>query len=284
MSFLISSLIDYTMLANTAAPRRIACRLRVPVHHTLLHRAYSGPAIKTYSVYTSPAALFVAQTVPALAKYFGMILAGAGAVTYFHPETLITLAPPLGGLAYWAYSRLQTRQYRALVKLAMPEPNAWDDARTVHVPAYVESDVANALAGIDNEYQHFMRKVILELEARIADHVAEHAGDPAYPVATQLVDEGQLVVHLDSTAETFVTTKADVSAEKAEFVDFIRLSVPYFDSKERRTRLGVAEVSLLEVPGSETSEGRLYQLGLRLWPHKLFSKGELVTHSIEKEQ
>lgn len=221
-------------------------------------RNYSGPPIKSYHGLKTPLSLIWANS-PPQAKVFGGIVALGLAIAHLHPNTMITLGPPLGVGAWLLRRQYERSEYNKLIKGILPtsQEDFEKQSQRIRVARYDETDVDTVLEGFDNQFQYFQKQILEIVEKRIVDYIAvsETKSDTISKLLRPLVDENkQVTVHLGSDFETFVTTKAEVPAVSDDtFVEFTKLSVPYFNSKntQKRTRLGVAEVSLLEIPLKE---------------------------------
>lgn len=274
----VSTLI--TMIAYLSGPVRTGSRkvLHNSSSHILTVRAYSGP-LKTYSVFKNPLSVLWARSVPNATKYFSGILATAWGLTHIHPNSIITVGPPALIAGYYIFRRREHAKYLDLVNLVKPVDDKWDDNKwNIRLNKYNEADIDNVLAGIENEFQHFTTQAIGAAERKIVDYAVENAGSENSATCQLLDENNQVLVHLDNLPETFVKLKADVSSDKDEFVEFVKMTVPYYNSKDltHRKRLGVAEISMLQVPGGEEEKHSDYRLGIRLWPYKFFLKGEVV--------
>lgn len=245
-------------------------------------RNVSSAPIKSYSGLKTPASLIWHHHIPPTAKYFGGILAAAATISHVDPNTLVTLAPPVAVAGYFVGRRINHANYMRLLDLVRPrDASGWaDDGEKVRVWAYDEEDIATAVRGIENQYQHFQEQIVQLVENRVVDYVVEQEQEGEKTAVTRaLLDENkQVAVHMGAAFETFVTLQADVvdSDGTAAVVEFVRCSVPYYSSKnlQLRQRLGVAEVSLLQVPGVEESQYCDYKIWIDLTPYGFFKNSE----------
>lgn len=284
------------MMLRHAAPMETS---RAAIRHVValqsgvvFSRAFSGPPVKSYNAFKSPLSLAL-QRVPPVAKYFSGILTAALGMTHLHPNTVVTVGPPIAVLGFFAYRRFQHAQYLKLVALVKPQ-NGWADQDwKVRIQNYDETDVQNVLSGIENQYDNFHVQVMELVEKRIVDYVVQRERTGAIsPVISLLLDENkQVVVHLGDP-ETYVSLRAEApneeSMEKArieeatELVDLIRFSVPFYSSgnTKLRKRLGVAEVTLMQVPGTESAYTD-YRVCIELTLYKMFSRETEAIGAIE---
>ncbi|OVF07031.1 hypothetical protein A9F13_16g01397 [Clavispora lusitaniae] len=259
--------------------------LKVPrvgqhIHHV---RFASTAPVKSYWGLRNPASLFWHQKLSPTAKYFSGILAAATAVSHVHPNVLVTVGPPVAVAGYFIARRLNYLHYKASLALVRPaDASAWaDEDAIVRVWSYKEEDLATAMRGIENRFGHFQAQVVELVEKRVVDYVAaQEQSGVSTGIARSLVDENsQVVVHMGSSFETFVTSQAKVIDQGGNdaVVEYIKCSVPYYSSKNAalRRRLGVAEVSMLAVPdGSESEDYTDYRIHIDLCPYRFFGKPE----------
>lgn len=199
------------------------------------------------------------------------------AIANLHPNTLITLGPPLGVAAWFFRSRYEKIEYFRLLKQIQPisTEEFENPEQRIRVARYDETDVDLALEGFDNQFQYFQKQILEIVEKRIVDYIAmsETTSAKVSAVIQPLMDENkQVTVHLGSAFETFVTTKAEVPAVSDDtIVEFTKLSVPYYNTKnaKNRKRLGVAEVTLLEIPQKDERVQDL-RIDITLVQHKQF--------------
>lgn len=229
-------------------------------------RSYSGPPIKRYAGFHNWPALLWNTRVPAAAKACSGVLVGAASLIAVHPDTLITLGPPLAVGAYFLNRRLNHRQYVRLLAVVTPKSaSEWLNNRcNVRIWSYDETDVENVVKGIETQSEHFQAQILQLVESRIVDYVVDKAStlDASALVSLLLDENSQVNVHLGEI-ETLVSTRAETVAPdgNTHFVDFFRLSVALFSKKNahNRTRLGVADVSILALPTLEHEEQLQYQ-------------------------
>lgn len=209
-----------------------------------LRHVHTGPPIKTYGALNSRLKLWWSK-VPATARYGSVVVGLALSVVHLHPNTLVTLGPPVAVGVWFAY--LKFRQWQFQKAYDKIKPVSEDDWLRPHlrvkVKPYDESDLANVAKGIDNEYDNLRVQVFEHVERRILDHVSE-VHDAVHP---KFVHDDQFVMNLGDV-ETFVTIKVVVLDE---VVSFVKMSVPYFADREKTHRQGVVEVYLLEDPSTE---------------------------------
>lgn len=264
---------DYRMFRNI--PLRHTPNLRSFLKSQLQTlRSYLGPPVKSYHGLRTPLALLWARSPPQTKVFGGLALLGL-AIANLHPNTIITLGPPLGVGAWFARSRYERTEYFRLVRQIQPSsPEEFEDSdQRIRIARYNEEDVNLVLEGFDNQFQYFKKQVLDLVEKRIVDYIAMSESTPhtMSKVIKPLIDENkQVTVHLGSDVETFVTTKAEVPAFSDDtIVEFTKLSVPYYNSNnaQRRKRLGIVEVSLLEIP-QEMAQFQDFRIGVKLVQYK----------------
>ena len=243
-------------------------------------RLYSGPLVKSYTPLTTPFSLWWAQNVPLTAKYASALITTAVAATHVHPNTIVTLGPPTLALSYFIYRRFEHKRYRDLLRLVQTLQN--DDSlaeNAVCIKHYDEADPANVMAGIENEFDSFRSQILPVIRSKFVDHVMEYeqSGSESAVVKSVLDENKQMLVYVEEDPETFVTLKAE-SAEEGFFPKFITFSVPYFTSRNIKTRkrLGVLQISMLELKSEEDELDKKYRLAIQAWPHGMFSKSERI--------
>uniref|UniRef100_A0A0L0NW31 Uncharacterized protein n=1 Tax=Candidozyma auris TaxID=498019 RepID=A0A0L0NW31_CANAR len=276
---------------------RIGARSSIQTHYPLRSlvrcRFYSGPPLKSYHGLKSPLSLIWARS-PSQLKVFTGVLATGLAIANLHPSTIVTLGPPLGVLSWYSRKWYEKEEYTRLVNEILPsslEDFERPDQR-ISLARYDETDVDTAIKGFDDEFLYFKKQILEIVEQRIVDYIAVTAAEAKHisKVLRPLVDENkQVVVHLGQDLETFVTTRAEVLAVSDDtIVNFTKLSVPYYDSKNAHTRkrLGTVEVSLLEIP-SENQSFQDYRISVRLVQNKIIGGateriGALPGHNVQK--
>lgn len=199
-----------------------------------------------------------------------------------HPDTVVTAGPPIAVGAYYIYRRFQHAQYLKLV--ATVATKDWDDKDwKVRIQKYDETSVENVLEGIDTQYDFFHVQVMEIVERRIVDYVVQCEGNGTLsPILSLLLDENkQVVVHLGDP-ETYLSLKAEATLDSEEkVVEFVKFSVPFYTSKSKlRKRLGVAEITMMEVPGVDAAY-KDYRMCIELSPYKMFAGQKEVIGAIE---
>lgn len=255
---------------------------------SLLHtRSYSGPPAKRYNGFTNWPSLTWNTRVPASAKIFGGVISAAVAMTHIHHNTIVTLGPPIALVSYFILRRLNHQQFLRLLALVKPaNASEWDDnSSKIRIWKYDETSVENVVQGIENEFQHTLAQALEVLEKKMVDYVAEKENNEnVSPLVALLLDENkQVVMNLGESPETLVSTRAEVIDQDGseQFVEFVRLSVALYSSKnvQSRRRLGVVDVGLLGVPEIEADgdlDYRDYRMSIEITPFKLFAKPEKV--------
>lgn len=256
------------------------------LHHFVGARHFSGPPLKRYSGLKNWPQLFWHTQVPAPAKLFSGILAGALSLTHIHPNTLATVGPPLLVGAFFANRRLNHARYLRLVEIVRPKnASDWDDnSRKVRIWKYNEADVANVVRGLENSFEHYQAQMLELVAKKIVDFAIDHDEGLASRLVALFLDENrQVVVHLGENLETFVATQAEVVApDGSEHIsEFQRFSVAIYSSKNvsTRKRLGVADVSVLSVPVTDVeaeTDYQDYRISIDITPFELWGKTERV--------
>lgn len=247
-------------------------------HFTTFSRSYVAPS-KRYTGFRLPGSLFI-HKVPAPAKWFSGFVATALSLTHFHPDTLITLGPPILIGGYFAYRRINHQKYVHLIAQVVPKTSAeWSDDRYIfRIESYDESDVRNVLNGYNNKYEHFTAQVVPLIEERLKDVVEQQQRQQKQH--TILMDSaGQFRVNLGQI-ETFVTSKAEVPSETddgEDVAEFITMLMPLWSSREQKDkkRLATLEVSMLKCPSSDPQgKSEDYRVSVGFVPFRFLAKAE----------
>lgn len=261
---------------------RVGTRALGPVSRTITRLVSTAP-IKSYSGLKNPAALWWHHRLLPTAKYFSGILVAAATISHVHPNTIATIGPPVAVAGYFAARRINHLNYLRLLALVRPkDASEWaDDNSKIRVFPYNEEDIATAVRGIENQYEHFQEQIVQLVEQRVVDYVvAQEQEGRETPVTKSLLDENkQVAVHVGQSFETFVSLQADVvdSEGNGAVAEFVRCSVPYYSSKnlQLRRRLGVVEISLVEVPQQAEETGYTdYKIWVDVTPYGFFGRPE----------
>lgn len=263
---------------------------RVGVYTSLPTRHFSGPPLKRYSGLRNWPQLVWQAKVPALAKLFGGILGVALLLTHIHPNTLVTVTPPLAVGVFFANKRLNHTRYMSALRLVRPiNSTEWDyQGRIFRIWNYDERSVANVARGLNSQYEHFQAQILELLERKLVDYAIEQDDSRALKLVKLFLDEnGQLAVHLGERFESFVSSQAEVIGPDGteRFSEFRCLSVAIYSSRsvQKRRRLGVAEVTLLSVPEIELESVNYtdFRVSIKIVPYEIWGKIEVVETGTE---
>jgi hypothetical protein len=211
--------------------------------------------------------------VPLTAKYFGAIGITAFTLTHVHHDVLLTLGPPVVIGGYFAYKWYHRRQIAIETGKVLHH-----DLDTIRVARYDESDISNVMKGLENQFDHFKANVVDVLEQKIADYVVEQkSNDTPSKIVPYFTDGDQITINMrPNELETFIMTKLppqdsttdDAPIYSGDMIDFIKLSLPFYSSKDKaiRKRLGVIQVYLLESP-QESEKYIEYKICIEVVPY-----------------
>lgn len=158
--------------------------------------------------------------------------------------------------------------------MVMPAtPGGFEDKGScIEMKDYDETDERLIREGIETQFDYFKRQITELVTRRMRDYGSDGK-------ALLLVDtNGQFRLHLsEHYVETFVLLRAEVSTEKGpEVVDFIKLSMPLFESRHHSTKRATVEVYLLQVPQTKNQ----YRSVLRISPYLMWPKERIVIGSL----
>ncbi|ODV79012.1 uncharacterized protein CANTADRAFT_26094 [Suhomyces tanzawaensis NRRL Y-17324] len=221
-----------------------------------------GPPRNSYIPTKTPIQAFWYNRVPSSVKYFGLIGLSAFTFTHVHPNVLVTVGPPVLVAGYYGYKQLMKRIYQRETK-KLTEVKPGNDI--VQIRKYDESEMYNVLNGLENQFQHFTHQILEVAEKRIVDYVIEVEtrglleNRTVTSISQMFMDENhQISVHLGKDLETFVMLKVGED-------DFIKLSLPFYDSNDRKRRLGTVQIYLLQQESKNEAESFIqYRMGIEI--------------------
>lgn len=252
---------------------------------------HSFPPVKSYRVNKSPIDLIWNYKIPLSAKYFSGLLAGSYGLTHVHPNVLVTLGPPVIIGSYIAYRYYHKTQFEKLFNKIKPKNiEAWEnESDSIRIERYDEQDIGNVIQGVENEFDNFRAQIMQLTETRILDYISNIRGHSRSneEIVKLFIDENdQFNINLDdSNIETFINIKVEAPKfdlqETNHITDFIKLSTPFYSSKdiENRERLGIVSIYLLEVP----QEGKSYQefkIMIEIEKYSIINKHKLIIKEI----
>jgi len=267
----------------------------------LFGRKYSSlPPRKSYHANLSPISLLWNTKVSPTFKYCSSIAIVAISMSHIHPNIIITVGPPVLLGSWYLYTKWRKIQYatefQKLIPKSKEEFNSKDN--DIIIKKYNEAEISNVLNGIDNEFDNFRRQVIEITERRIIDYIILNQ-DQHNRMFSLFIDENkQVSVKLnENDIETFILLSAPVpdfdsiednetsSPSQQNFQDFIKLSLPFFSSKDasNRKRLGIIECYLLKMNNTQETDHIEYKILIEISPYKWLveSKDKLVIKYIE---
>jgi hypothetical protein len=211
--------------------------------------------------------------IPPSAKYFGAACTLGLALTKVHPNVLFTVGPPVLLSVWFVNRQLAARRYKNELLVIMPvTAEGFSQVNDkIQLKKYDETDEELVIKGIESEFDFFKTQIAELVVRRIRDYASIESNRNLL-----LVDEnGQFCLHLsEDYIETFIVLKAEIKlGESFQLVDFIKLSMPLFASRQDKVKRATVEIHLLQVPGTDLE----YKITLRITPYKLWaSKRESI--------
>lgn len=215
----------------------------------------------SYKANLSPIGTIWNTKVPTSFKYFLSMGVSALTVINLSHEILITLAPPLGIMTFYAYKKRRTHEFKR--ESAKIVPSTMEDyfskENKVRIKRYHESAMENLEAGIENEYDNFKFQLVELTMSRILDFLS--LGERNHSLYKMMIDENQqfsIKLNKDDI-ETFtvlylpLSNLEDEGAIEEKSGTFIKFSMPFYSSSNVDTarKNGTVEVYLLEVKSDE---------------------------------
>lgn len=246
-----------------------------------LHNQAAAP-IKSYRGITDPIRLFWHHKVSNTSKYFSYMLSLAFVLTHYHPNTLITVGPPLalaGWLGYKNWFKYNMNQVMDSVK-PVDLADAGNDGKKINIEKYDENSIENVINNVDSELDNFKVQILQLVERRIMDYIVEMKGRGStdeQKFSTFIDANDQFNINLaQSNIETFITTKVELPQYKDQdlipdyiITNLIKLSLPVYSMKDLSAdkRLAVVEVALLEIPTEKTSNYQQFRIRIEIKPY-----------------
>lgn len=270
---------------------------------SIFGRNYSSlPPRKSYHANLNPISLLWNTKVSPTFKYCSSIAIVAISMSHIHPNIIITVGPPVLLGSWYLYTKWRKIQYATESQKLIPKSKEQFNSKDndIIISKYNEAEISNVLNGIDNEFDNFKRQVIEIIERRIIDYIILNQ-DQHNEMFSLFIDENkQVSIKLnENDIETFIVLSAPVpdfdSIEDSEtrsplqqnFQDFIKLSLPFFSSKDasNRKRLGTIECYLLKMNNTQETNFIRYKILIEISPYKWIveSKDKLVIEYIEGE-
>lgn len=275
-------------------PNRL--RLNLPVRH------YSSlPPRASLHSDLSPVSLFWHQRFPTAYKYFSLVVASAGTLRYVHPNTLITIGPPLAAGSWFMYKWYkQNYSYKREITKIYPRLTleALDPNNQILMKSYDETSVENVLNGIENEFDSFKAQILPLIELKLIDYAILKDNNPL-GIFKRREDgnDDQLTCKLGDDFETFIVLPLidkylpyneyqrdlmESTEGRIEFDKFIKFSVPFYSSKDSTTRkrLATVEVYLLQHVNTD-SDDQLYKISIELVKYGIIQRERLLIEDFE---
>lgn len=259
-----------------------------PVLQSRLAHNQAAAPIKSYQGITNPIRLFWHHKMPTTTKYFSYMISLAFILTHYHPNTLVTVGPPLVLAGWLGYKNWFKYNLNQLIKVVTPIDLAdtENEGKMVNIEKYDETSVENVLNNIENEFDNFKVQILQLVERRIVDYIVDmrRRGTVNEDRFKMFIDENdQFNINLShSNVETFITSKVElpVFTEQSSvdpdtvITDLIKLSLPIYSIKDLNAdkRLAVVEVTLLEIPTEETSNFQQFRIRIEIKPYTFFAK------------
>ncbi|CAH2355610.1 hypothetical protein CLIB1423_29S01090 [[Candida] railenensis] len=269
---------------------------RLPVRH------YSSlPPRASLHSDLSPVSIFWHQRFPTAYKYFSLVVASAGTLRYIHPNTLITIGPPLAVGSWFIYKWYKhSYSYKREIAKIYPKSTleASDPNNQILMKPYDEASVENVLNGIEDEFDSFKTQILPLIESKLIDYAILKNNNPLgiFKRREDGNDE-QLTCKLGDDFETFIVLPLidkylpyneyqrdlmESTEGRIEFDKFIKFSVPFYSSKDSTTRkrLATVEVYLLQHVNTD-SENQLYKISVELVKYGSFNRRRLLIEDFE---
>lgn len=238
-------------------------------------RYLSSPPRKSYGANHTPLSLAWNNKVPSTAKAFSAIILSALSVINIHPDILFTIGPPILLSGWYTYTRRDKHLFKKEISKILPNGKLADEqSGRLYIKKYDESDVKNLKRNVDSVFDNFKVQILELAERRILDYISSNLEEVKGKLP-QIIDENdQITAKLGSDSiETFISLKVEILHEMSdakELHSFIKLSVPlYLNQKlEKRHRIGVAEISLIEIGSPDQIDRLAYKYLIELSPYK----------------
>lgn len=240
------------------------------------------PPRNSYISSSTPLQLWWYNKFPLTAKYFGAVGLTAYTLTHIGHETMFTVGPPLLVAGYFGHKWYHQRLWKAETGKIVGK-----DVDVVRIRSYDESEVDNVLQGLDNQFDHFKRQIIEVVETKIVDFVSSESESDAGKL---FINGDQIRVNVDENElETFVVLKIAPKDLKevysTDLVDFIKLSLPFYSSKNTREkkRLGIIQVYLLQ-NAQDDPLFQEYNMDIEIIPTRLFAPKSITLDKIYNDK
>lgn len=277
-------MIRWKVLKETS---KLSANVNRHLHSSRLYVSY--PPRKSYSANLTPLQVFWNRRVPINFKYFSLIGASAWGLTHIHPNIIVTLGPPIALGAWYSYKKWIAKQRKVEIGKIIPRSKSEITLQgdKVEILVYDESDIFNVLHNLENQYDHFKIQVIDLIERRIIDYITLNNDESAQNFSLLIDENNQFCFNLEpNDIETFILTKVPFpkfeddgrvlpsSNDNLDMVDYIKLSLPVFTSKDvsSRKRVGTIEAYMLEIPCESPRDYSEYSMLIKFTPFASFRR------------
>ena len=246
------------------------------------HRQLRSPPRASLVLLVSPIQQAFFKTPPP-AKYFSCFIAAAWSLKHLHPNTWITLGPPVAFLGWSARRKWHNKLYTSNILKVFPETieEAQDENNQILLKPYDESDIENVVQGIESEFDHFRAQLLPLVERKLVDYVVLKGDQLGL-----FVENDQVLARLSGSGgaastdlDTFMVlpmkeellpyNKYTSDLQKGEleripqFEKFIKISLPFL---RKEKRVSTVEIYLLQ----HKDNANLYKLAVGIAKYGLF--------------
>ncbi|CAK9442276.1 uncharacterized protein LODBEIA_P60190 [Lodderomyces beijingensis] len=204
------------------------------IHKRTLFQTYSGPPRVSYSINKTYPKLIWNNLMPQNLKYLTALGTAIISFIKIHPKYWVTLGPPIAATTYLLNRFSNKSTYRHHADIIRNSRNA----TVVKILPYHESHLYNIQAEIESQYDSLRVQLVDLAEKRISASIS----------ATQMTDfvtRDQVNINIPAAEiETWMPTQVALQNGASDSSKLVVMSVPYYDSKNKRTRkrLGVVVV------------------------------------------
>lgn len=240
-----------------------------------VNRYLSSAPRKSYGANLTPLSLTWYNKVPSTAKAFSAIILSALSVINIHPDILFTIGPPILLSGWYTYTRRDKHLFEKEISKIMPNGILADEqSGRLYIKKYDETDVKNLKRNVDSIFDNFKVQIVELAERRIFDYISSNLEEVKRKLPLIIDENDQITAKLGGDSiETFITLKVEIlheASDAKELHNFIKLSVPlYLNQKlEKRHRIGVAEISLIEIENPDQTDRLAYKYLIEISPYK----------------
>ncbi|KAI5965790.1 uncharacterized protein KGF55_001153 [Candida pseudojiufengensis] len=211
--------------------------------------------------------------IPSNFKIFTVLGTGVIGFIKLDPNIWITLGPPIAVSGYYLNKYLKHKIYLKNVSKILPhasnqnidesnviiednnnenELNPFNSTECVKILPYDESQLYNLKYEIDNEYDSLRKQIVNLVEKRIIEYILLTQSNDDYSILKDfMTNDNQFNFNTnENEIESWVTSKIKLStsSQESELKKFIKLSIPYYDSKSnKKKRIGTVSIYLIKL-------------------------------------